>query len=54
MMGKDLAHYSSKIELVDLCKCSPPLTNTNKAYLSDIAVTNISWSFAYKMAAKTS
>ena len=48
-MGEDLVCYSNQIESVGLRSLT-----YNKAYLSDITVTNISQSFTRKTAAKTS
>ena len=45
---------SNKISPVTLRKCPNDHQLTDKAYLSDIRVTNISESFTHKMAAKTS
>jgi len=41
-----------KIESLSLRKCPCDRQITNKTYLSDITVANISHSFTYKMAAK--
>jgi len=41
-MGEDLSCYSNKNELVGKRKCLHDHELTNKAYLSDITVTNIS------------
>ena len=51
--GEDFSCYSNKIESVSLRKC-PRYDHrlTNKAYLSAVAVTNISRRFTYKMATK--
>ena len=46
--------YSNKIESFNLRKCPYDHWLTNKAYLSATTVTNISKSFTYKMATKTS
>jgi len=53
MNGEDLWCYSNKIESVSLRKCQHDQCLTNKAYLSAVTVTNISESFTYKMAAKS-
>jgi len=50
-MGKDLSRYSNK-NLISLRKCPHDHQLTDKAYLSDIRVTDISKSFTHKMAAK--
>jgi len=52
-MGKDLSRYSNR-NLISLRKCPHDHQLTDKAYLSDIRVTDISKSFTYKVAAKTS
>jgi len=54
-MGEDLPCYSNKISPVGLSKCPRCHQPTDRAYLSDIRVTNISKRLTYKMAAtKTS
>jgi len=53
LMGGDLRRYSNKISPVCLTKCPHDHQPSDKAYLSDIRVTNISKCFTYKMAAKT-
>jgi len=50
--GESLSCYSNKIEWVSLRKCPYDHWLTKKAYLSAITVTNIYYSFTYKMAAK--
>jgi len=50
--GEDLSCYSNKTEPVSLRKCPYDHWLTNKAYLSDITVIDISRSFTHKMAAK--
>ena len=50
--GEDLSCCWNKIESVSLRKCVHGHWLTNKAYLSAIAVTNITQSFTHKMAAK--
>ena len=53
LKGEDLSRCSNKIESVSLRKCPHDHRITNNAYLSAITVTNISQSFTYKMAAKS-
>jgi len=53
-MGEDLQCCSNKIKPASLRECPHDHQNTDKAYLNDIRVTNISKSFTHKMAAKTS
>ena len=54
LRGVDLVCYSNRIESVGLRRCSYDHLLNNKAYSSDITVTNIYKSFIHKMAAKTS
>jgi len=54
LLGEDLVFYSNKIDSDGLRKWPYDHRLTNKAYLSDITVTNISPSFTHKMAAKNS
>jgi len=49
--GEDLSFYSNKTDSDILRKCPYDHRLINKAYLSAVAVTNISQSFTYKMAA---
>jgi len=54
--GEDLSCYSNKNWISQFKKCPHDHRRTDKTYLglSDVAVTNISNSFTYKMAAKIS
>ena len=53
-MGEDLPYYSNKIQQVSFKNVHVIIKLLTKRILIAIAVTNISKSFTYKMAAKTS